>query len=140
MEYKRMHRSYRPTVGGRAVPDDMMINDLKEDAIYYIGTFSEYNPIGITNGLLACVWKNTSSIFPKKDFKLPGFILQGGLNTVGGNITCNQSIGFTKTQLLQIAAAMDEDDKLLVSEVKNYPFGHVKDMASLQSDIKQVTE
>lgn len=138
MEYDKRHHAYRPTIGGRSVPASKMINDLEKDAIYYIGTFSEYNPIGINNGMLVTVRKKTDSIYPKRDFKLKGFNLSGGLNTCGGNITCNQSIGFTKTQLLQICAAMDEDDSLLISEVSNYPRGNVRDMVALSKDIETV--
>jgi hypothetical protein len=138
MEYDKRHVAYRPTIGGRSIPADRLINDLGEDAIHYIGTYSEFNPIGIYNGMLVTVRKK-QSVFPKKDFKLRGFILQGGLSTCGGNITCNKSISISKVDLLRICAAMDEDDTLLVSEVDNYPIGHVKDMDRVKKDIEIVT-
>ena len=49
MEYEKRHRAYRPTIGGLSVGGNKMINDLGDKAIYYIGTFSEFNPIGLNS-------------------------------------------------------------------------------------------
>jgi hypothetical protein len=138
MEYDKRHVAYNVIKGGKSVPANKMINDLGDMMSDYIGTYSEFNPIGIYDGLLVNVYKH-QSIFPKKDFKLKGFTLSGGLNTCGGRYTCNKSIKFSKTELLQICAAMDKDDDLLISEVSNYPFGDVKDKAAMFTDIKIIT-
>lgn len=116
MEYKLMHRSYRPTIGGHAVPSSKLINDLKEQAINYIGTFSEYNPIGFSNRMAVFVNKGiTSSINQQRPFRLPGFKLKGGLGYHGSEFNNNYAISFSKEDLLRIANAMDETDTLQIA-------------------------
>lgn len=138
MKYEKRHHAYKPTIGGKSVPSDRTINDLKEDAINYVGTYSEYNPIGFCNNLLAVVRKPLS-IIPKREFKLKGFELSGGLNTVGGNITINESIGFSKQDLLRIANEMDSDDKLIIGYTGDN-WGQVFSEEELFADINIVTK
>lgn len=137
MKYEKRHHAYKPTIGGRSVPCDRSINDLKEDAINYVGTYSEFNPIGFHNNLLAVVRKPLS-IIPKREFKLQRFKLSGGLNTCGGNITINESIGFSKQDLLRIANEMDSDDKLIIGYTGGQ-WGQVHSMEELLADINLIT-
>lgn len=112
MEHRLYHRAYKPTLGGVAVPKDRLINDLEDRATDYIGTFSEYNPIGFVNPLLAVVVKDTCTHFPQKAFILPGFNLKHGMGYHGSRFNNNYSIKFSKQDLLRIAHAMDETDYL----------------------------
>jgi hypothetical protein len=137
MKYDKRHYAYKPTIGGRSVSADKTINDLKEASLDYVGTYSEFNPIGTHANLLAVVRKPLS-IFPKRDFKLPGFKLTGGVNTCGGNITVNESIKFSKQDLLRISTEMDTDDMLIISYIGG-EWGGVKNMKLLIEDIKIVT-
>lgn len=138
MKYEKRHYAYKPTVGGKSVPSDKSINDLKEDAINYVGTYSEFNPIGFRNNLLVVVRKPLS-IIPKREFKLKGFNLSGGVNTVGGNITINESVGFSKQDLLRIANEMDSDDSLLIGYTEGR-WGQIFSKEELFSDINIVTK
>ena len=137
MEYDRRHHAYKPSMGGRSVPDDCVINDLKEAAINYVGTYSEYNPIGLRDNIFLVVRKPLS-IIPKRDFKLYGFQLSGGQHTCGGNITVNESVSLSKQDLLRIANEMDSDDILLISYVAG-KWGGIKDINKVTKEIKIVT-
>jgi hypothetical protein len=116
MEYEKKHYAYRPTIGGSSVSTDKLINDLKEKAIYYIGTFREYNPIGYQDGIAAIVRKETTkSVNQQKDFNLPGFKLKRGMGYHGTDFNNNKAISFSKQDLLRIANAMDDTDDLWIS-------------------------
>lgn len=123
MEYKLMHRAYRPTIGGLAVSNDKLINDLKDQAINYIGTFSEYNPIGYEDRIAVYIKKETtSSINQQKPFKLPGFRLKRGMSYHGSDFNNNKAISFDKQDLLRIANAMDDTDSLQIA-ITDYGIG-----------------
>jgi len=119
MKHEMMHRAYRPTIGGKAVPASKLINDLGKDAIHYIGTFAEYNPIGMVeadgNCLTAVVRKEVCTIRAQNEFSLPGFKLEVGLSYHGSDFNNNGAMEFTKQDLLRIAHAMDEDDCLIIA-------------------------
>jgi len=130
-----MHRAYRPTIGGLAVPEDRLINDLKDMAIYYIGSFSEFNPIGLIGRLAVYVRKNTTvSINQQHDFKLPGFVLKSGLGYHGSDFNNNTAIKFTKRDLLRIANEMDDTDELQIALVDSI------DTNKFKKSIKIVTQ
>jgi len=118
MKYELRHYAYKPTVGGKSVPANKTINDLGEDAVNYIGTFSKWNPIGHQDGIFVTVKKQTDSIYPKSNLKLSGFKLKHS----GSYTNINQGVKFTKQDLLAIAHAMDHDDELhiLIPTSDNY--------------------
>jgi hypothetical protein len=103
----------------------------------YVGTYSEYNPIGLRDNILIVVRKPLS-IIPKRDFKLFGFQLSGGVHTCGGNVTVNESVSLSKQDLLRIANEMDNDDILLISYVGG-KWGEIKDIDKINKEIKIVT-
>jgi hypothetical protein len=121
MFYSKKHVAYRPTVGGSSIPADKMINDLKDKAVHYIGTYSEYNPIGLTytgfpHARMAAVVRKHMDIHPKTDLKLPGFnINEHGGGYHGSDFNANGIMRFTKQQLQQLVAAMDTTDELCIS-------------------------
>lgn len=134
MKYEIRHRSYRPTIGGKSVPEGSMINDLGDHAVYYIGSFSEFNPIGLIDDIAVYVRKETTtSINQQKPFKLIGFELEGGLNYHGDTFNNNEAIEFSKEDLLRIANAMDDTDTLQIAVVDSI------DEYSFEKDIKKVT-
>lgn len=139
MEYKLMHRSYRPTKGGRAVPGDKLINDLGKDAVDYIGTFSEYNPIGLNSRedlAVHVVKETTQSVNQQKPFKLEGFKVKSGMHLHSDKYNCNSSVAFSKQDLLRIAHAMDDTDRLQVDYVDG-AFGHI-DVPFFKEQCKKV--
>ena len=116
MDYEKRHYAYRPTIGGSSVLASKLINDLKEQAVNYIGTFKEYNPIGYVDGIAVIVRKqNTKSVNQQKDFILPGFELKRGMGYHGSDFNNNKAINFSKQDLLRIANAMDDTDDLWIS-------------------------
>lgn len=123
MKYEKMHRSYRHVVGGKAVPSDKLINDLGDDAIYYIGTFSEYNPIGIKNNLAVFVKKEWNGTNQKRDFKLKGYEQKSAGGYCGAKNNYNVSLKFSKEQLLRIANAMDDSDNLVIAKMDSIDRG-----------------
>ena len=135
MKYELKHYAYRPTIGGKSVPyGDKIINDLEKDAINYIGTFSEYNPIGLQQSMAVYIKKETtSSINQQIPFKLLGFRLQLGLGYHGSKFNNNRAIKFSKQELLRIAHAMDETDSLQIA-IPDY-----LDREQFMSDIEIVT-
>ena len=138
MNYEKKHHAYKVTLGGLAIPVNEPINGLdrpgRKMATHYIGTYSEFNPIGYRSGLSVVVRKPyTNESFPQKDFKLKGFTLRGGLNSCGGDFNTNHSISFTKQELLRIAHAMDKGNELIISMPTS--LNHNK----FQKSIKQVT-
>ena len=116
MRYKRMHRAYHPLKGGAAVPADRLINDLGDSGEDYIGTFSEHNPLGYSHrgNIAVTVLKDASDDLakPQKDFKLPGFVVKESIGMHSEDFNNNGSVQFSKQDLLQIANAMDDSDKL----------------------------
>lgn len=112
MKHEIMHRAYKPTIGGLAVPKDRLINDLGDRAVDYIGSYSEYNPIGYSDGMAVVVRKETCTHYPQRPFKLPGFELEDGLSYHSSEFNNNLGIKFSKQDLLRIANAMDETDEL----------------------------
>lgn len=134
MKYEKRHHAYKPTLGGRSVPADNLINDLKERAIDYIGTFSEMNPIGYENQLAVIVRKDNCTIHPQKDFKLKGFKLKAGMGYHGTEFNNNYGIKFSKQDLLRIANEMDTTDELHIVLPDNI------DKGFFMKQVKQVTE
>lgn len=114
MKYEKRHHAYKPTLGGSSVPSDSLINDLGKRAIDYIGTFSEYNPIGYSNRMAVIVRKNNCTHYPQRDFKLKGFQLKSGMGYHSEKFNNNYGIKFSKEDLLRIAHTMDETDELHV--------------------------
>lgn len=114
MKYEKRHRAYSPTIGGLSVPSESMINDLKERAAHYIGSYSEFNPIGFKDKLAIVVRKQTCTHYPQKDFKLPGFKLKSGMGYHGSEFNNNYGVKFSKQDLLRIANEMDITDELHV--------------------------
>lgn len=138
MDYEKRHVAFKPTLGGHSISADKTINELGKDAIHYIGTYSEYNPIGLVDNMLVFV-KKYQSIHPKTDFKLHGFKLSGGEHTCGGNVTINNSVSFSKQDLLRIANAMDVDDKLMVAPTFG-SWNGIKNETKIINDIKTITK
>lgn len=134
MKYEIRHRSYRPTIGGKSVPKSKTINDLGKDAVYYIGSFSEFNPLGYVDDIAVYVKKEpTASINQQKPFKLPGFNLKKGMGYHGSDFNNNRAVEFSKQDLLRIANAMDDTDSLQIAMPDSYPGRFVE-------DIKEITK
>lgn len=112
MKYEKRHRAYKPTMGALSIPAENLINDLKERATDYIGTFSEFNPIGFSNQLAVVVRKETCTHYPQRDFKLSGFKLKSGLRYHGSEFNNNYGIKFSKQDLSRIVDEMDTTDEL----------------------------
>lgn len=116
MKYEKRHYAYSPTLGGSSIPADRLINELESQDVNYIGTFSKFNPIGYEDGLSVVVVKDFgASINQQKDFKLDGFRLKRGLSYHGSNFNNNNSISFSKQDLLRIANEMDDTNELWIS-------------------------
>ena len=121
MKYELKHHAYKPTIGGKSIPNSKMINDLGDNAIHYIGTFSEYNPIGMASifhpgsTMTAVVVKKTCSIYPQKQFQLEGFHLDEGGGYHSTDFNNNGCMRFRRNDLLRIANSMDEEDSLLIA-------------------------
>lgn len=127
MEYEIMHRAYCPTKGGRSIPNNQCINDLKERATDYIGTFSEYYPIGLTYSgygggvAVAYIRKNwtRSCKKPQHHISLPGFRLNTACSHSDGKLSNHGGAKFSKQDLLRLANAMDEDDTLEIVQTNS---------------------
>lgn len=140
MEYKLMHRAYRPIIGGRAIPNHKLINDLGEHAIYYIGTFSEYNPIGLSprKSLAVYIYKDsTCSINQQKPCKLPGFKLKGSGSYHGSDFNNNDGCAFSKQDLIYLISIMDDTDMLKIANVSSHD-GSIN-IKKFQESIEKIT-
>ena len=129
-----MHRSYHPNLGGKAIPSNQLINKLGKDNFNYIGTFSEYNPIGLVDRLAVYVRKNTCTMNYQTNFTLRGFKLKSGLNYHGEDFSNNSAIKFSKQDLLRIANEMDTEDELHIA------FANYIDKDKYQKNILLVTK
>lgn len=129
MKHEIRHRAYKPTIGGLSVSGDGLINDLKKRATDYIGSFSEYNPIGYEYRVAAFIKKETTkSINQQKPFRLPGFKLKGAMGYHGSDFNCNYGVSFNKEDLLRIANAMDDTDTLHIVYPDNITDQFTKDI------------
>lgn len=118
MKYELRHHSFKPTIGGKSVPIDRVINDLGESALYYVGTFSEYNPLYLGRNSLLYIRKNwTMDGSIQHPINLKGLKFKGGINSSGSGIDTYGGFQLTKQDLLMIANAMDETDTLVLSEI-----------------------
>lgn len=115
MRYEKRHYACNDNLVGSSLPEKGIAHDLIKEDFNYIGTFSEYNPIGLKQGMVVAVVKDNLTTDKQKDFKLPGFKLKGGMSYHGHSFNNNVSIYLSKAELLEIAEAMDDTDKLWIS-------------------------
>jgi hypothetical protein len=130
MKHELRHWAYAHTKGGLSVNSHRhphhpkSINSLdaggKKMSQHYIGHFSEWNPIGLYGGysiskLAVLVKKETSTTLVQKEFKLEGKPNLGDYTGYhGSDFNNNHGVSFSKQQLLTLAAAMDDTDRLMV--------------------------
>ena len=118
MKYELRHHSFKPTLGGKSVLSNKTINDLGESALYYVGTFSEYNPLYLGSNSLLYIRKNwTTDGSMQHPINLNGLKFKGGINSSGSGICTHGGFQLTKQDLLRIANAMDETDTFVLSEI-----------------------
>jgi hypothetical protein len=116
MKHELRHFAFKPTIGGRSVPADQLINDLEDMAVHYVGTFSEYNILFQNKEIIAYVYKNwTRTGGMQKAINLPGLNFGSGKSYAGGELNSFGQFGLNKQDLLRIANAMDDTDTFFVS-------------------------
>lgn len=118
MKYELRHYSYKPTLGGKSVSAENLINALDDRAIHYVGTFSEINPLHVTSQCVIYIrkrWDRTGEI--QHPIKLNGLTFKSSVNSAGGGISLLGGFSLNKQDLLRIANAMDETDEFNVSEI-----------------------